>query len=387
MSIHGVTERTRFSRGGHLRLGKKHPERGYPMKSDHFIADFEDPAVEALFHEIYGAEPKRVTVAFAGETLEEIFPQFYKCYGSSGLKCYGTGDKASRWTDEGFVEVECPEPHFCDFALANGRNGKPGCQEKATLQFFIQKLPVLQVFQVATSSINSIVNINSAIRMLQNIRGGQRISGVWVDLVLKEQDTTVDGKKTKIFVIDLVLPFSLDQIQQVRSIFEAPALPAPAAVAEHTARPAAARAAVPPPVEEDGPADDVIETTAEPAQPVATGYSDAVAQAFEAARTSDVKRKALLDGAAIGNWSEAMLLEKIGAPVQVSAPASGGRPAQAQTVAPPVAAPASPPPATRPPVQAPPAPEPEPESYVDPRQGELIGVNGTNTPSYGIMDF
>lgn len=227
MPIKGLSDRRRFTRGGHIRLGRKTKnQRGteYPEKSDHFIPDFESEEATALFHQLYGEKPNRITVAFAGETQEEIFPQYYKAYGASaGLKCKGDGEYAQRADDKGNLhEVDCPGPEHCDFARANG------CKQMASLQFFIKGLPGIQVFQINTTSFNSILNINTGIDLLQSIRGNKRISGVWVDLLLVPQTAQANGRKVEIYVLKLDINASLDNLAALECAFEPPkSLPAP----------------------------------------------------------------------------------------------------------------------------------------------------------------
>lgn len=220
MPIKGLSDRRRFTRGGHLRLGKKHESGRYPVKSDHFIADFENPEVEALFYRLYGAEPKRITICFGADDAEDIFPQYYKCYGSSaGLKCKGDGEVASRINTQGELEeVDCPTPEHCEFGKRNG------CKQMASMQFFIKGLPGIQIFQVNTTSFNSIVNLNSGIDLLRTVRGGRSIRGVWVDLCLNEQQAQANGKAVTIYVMKLDIPVSLDNLGALQCAFDAPAL-------------------------------------------------------------------------------------------------------------------------------------------------------------------
>lgn len=227
MPIKGLSDRRRLTRGGHIRLGiKKTSAKGaeYPEKSDHFIADFENDAVQRRFYELYGAEPKRITIAFGNDDPEFIFPQYYKAYGkSSGLKCKGDGETASRITDKGeLVEVDCPGPEHCDFARANG------CKQMASLQFFIKGLPGIQIFQINTTSFNSIVNLNTGIELLQRVRGAKSICGVWVDLLLVPQDAQANGKRVLIYVMKLDIKASLDNLAVLECAFDPiAALPAP----------------------------------------------------------------------------------------------------------------------------------------------------------------
>lgn len=220
MTIKGISDIRRLTRGGKFRLGiKVKNARGkmYPQKSDHFIADLENEETQKLFHEIYGDEPKRIRIAFPSNDPEQFFPQFYKCYGSgSGLKCRGDGERADRAQADGtFSEVDCDEPQNCEFAQENG------CHRLASLQFFVEGLPGIEVFQVDTTGFHSIVNLNTGIELLQMLRGGRGIAGVFVDLVLVPQTAQAAGKKVGIFVMKLNIPVSLENAAQLTSVFEA----------------------------------------------------------------------------------------------------------------------------------------------------------------------
>lgn len=265
MPIRGCTDAPpRFTRAGHIRLGvKTQNARGsiYPEKSDHFIADFESPESIELFHQTYGAQPKKITIAFAHETAEEIFPQWYMCYGaSSGLKCKGDGDTAQRADATGNLsEVECPGPNECDFGRTNR------CKQQARMMFFIRGLPGFQVFQCNTTSWNSIRNINSGLEMLRVVRGDRPVRGVWVDLYLVPQTAQHDGKQVQIYVLKIDIPTNLDNLKALECALEIrpAALPAP-----------------------DESRDEYLTPTipqAEVVQPAPTGPSPEAAAAFAAA--------------------------------------------------------------------------------------------------------
>jgi len=310
MPIKGLSDIRRITRGGHIRLGER-VERTrdgktvtYPQKSDHFIADFDDPEMESLFYKIYGDKPTVIRVAFPSDNADNFFQQWYKCYGStSGLKCKGDGEIAQRIVDNEMVELPCPSPDECDFAQANG------CKRIASLQCFIKGLPGLNVFQVNTSSFNSIVNLNSGIDMLRWARGGRTISGVWVDLILKEQQAqaTVKGKQqaVTIYVMELKIPVSLDNVNQLVSCVEAPAmLPPPDDKRDEYLQPVNGFAPDPDPE----PAPEPVK--AEPSNGSLETDPDVVA-AFSMAKTSDVKKRALLVSATENGWSKGKLIEKV----------------------------------------------------------------------------
>jgi hypothetical protein len=223
MPIKGISEKRRFSRGGKIRLGQKATSKRtgnqYPEKSDHFIFDPIDETLTPVFEKLFGKTPTKITVAFPSEDLEIVFPQYYKCYGSSGLLCKGDGELALRRNDQGELEeVECIAPTNCAYAVSRGIKNKPGCKQVGSLQFFIPDLPVLQIFQIDTSSYNNIINLNSQLEILSRIAG--RISFIPLVLVLKSQDATnpETGQKIQIYVLDLVLGVGLRDVGKLRPL-------------------------------------------------------------------------------------------------------------------------------------------------------------------------
>ena len=220
MPIKGLSDIRRFSRGGKIRLGEKRKNANgaeYPAKLDYFLFDPEDPAMLPVFKERYGEKPRRIKIAFASEDTAVVFPQHYKLYGTSGLACKGDGERATRLADGGkMVELDCPGPANCQFALSKGKHGKPGCKQVASLQFFIPEMPVMQVWQIDTSGFHSIVNINSQLDILRQIRG--RISFIPVDLIIKPVQAQVDGKKVVVYALDLVVGVGLSQIAALQPL-------------------------------------------------------------------------------------------------------------------------------------------------------------------------
>jgi len=299
MPIKGLSETRRITRGGYIRLGemKVSPRTGaeYPSAVDYFIPDFEDQSIQETFRELYGDRPRRITVAPPppGDPAQ-FFPQWYKCYGkTSGLKCKGDGEQAQRSINGGMEEISCPGPDACDFGKEHG------CRAVASLQVFIKGLPTLEVFQINTGSRNSIINLNSGIDMLQWLRGGRGIAGVWVDLVIVPQEATVDGKKKNIYVMKLIMPVGLDDVQKLTSAVE-------------TVEPLAL------PVPDDSrdpyiqPKNGHQEDHDKPAESVPGFDTDRdVVTALDQAGMGEAARAAMLRSAEAGNWSKDQLLATI----------------------------------------------------------------------------
>lgn len=321
MPIKGVSEVRRITRGGHIRLGEmKETANGkqYPSKVDYFIADFDDPENARIFHELYGEKPKKIEIAFAYETIDENFPQWYKFYGkSAGLRCKGDGEKAIRVMENGeYGDVECPEPDYCNYCMMNG---KPQCTRNASLQFFIKGIPGLCVYQINTTSFNSIVNINSNIDLLRNWRNGAPISGLWLELELAPQFAHAQGKKVTIYTLRLNIKNALHEILAQRQDWRPPAsLPAPLDVYDPLL------AMEPDPFVSTAPVDDEEYAEAAPVSPVhnddAPDWADDedIREHIEAIPA--VKCAALLKSALKNGWTKLEFLEVLRKQGHISAP-------------------------------------------------------------------
>ncbi|MGE5572985.1 MAG: hypothetical protein ACM3ZU_08215 [Bacteroidota bacterium] len=205
MPIHGISDVRRLPRLGKVRLGIKDtsPRTGneFPRAVDFFVVKPDESTSEAAaeaFHQVYGDKPKSLDIMFPVEDKEQFFAQFYRRYGSgSGLLCKGDGATAmeiDRGTGE-IREIEC-NPAECEWAE------KKHCRPIGTLQFLLYRVPGLGVWQVDTSSYNSIVNINSAIDFIRAITGG-RIAMIPLKLVVRPKEVQVEGKKKVVHVMDI----------------------------------------------------------------------------------------------------------------------------------------------------------------------------------------
>jgi len=190
MSIIGLSEKLRLPRRGKIRLGeKKLSAKGkeYPSALDYFVCPEE-------VQEIYGDKPRKLDIMLPMEEREQFFPQAYKRYGSStGLVCRGDGQVATEITEDGMKEIECQGkdcPHY----------QKGDCKQIGNLQVILPKVKGLGIYQIDTSSYNSIVNINSGVEMIRGMLG--RIS--WIPLILEvqmqEAHPQVNGKRIKTII-------------------------------------------------------------------------------------------------------------------------------------------------------------------------------------------
>lgn len=152
----------------------------YPTETDHFVVP---PEVAA----IYGEEPKELDIMFPIDDIEEIFPQAYEHYGSGkGLKCTGNGEEAMKYDESSKSMV----PQSCPCELLDQKK----CSQRGHLLVMLPKVNMGGIYQIDTSSFNSIIDLNSSIDYVRALVG--RFS--MVPLVLKrEPRKTHHGGKTQ----------------------------------------------------------------------------------------------------------------------------------------------------------------------------------------------
>jgi len=208
--IKGLSDRLRLPRRGKIRLGEKvvseKTGKEFPKALDYFVCPDE-------VKKVYGEKPRKLDIMLPMENVEHFFPQYYKRYGSSkGLVCKGDGEVAVEMDEDGMREIECPGKD-CPYYQ------KGECKQIGNLQVILPKIKGLGVYQIDTSSYNSIVNLNSGIEMIRGMLG--RVS--WVPLILEvqmqEAHPLVNGKKIKtiIPVMSITSDVSVQDLLKMRA--------------------------------------------------------------------------------------------------------------------------------------------------------------------------
>ncbi len=231
MSIKGISEVRRLPRLGVIRLGEKAKTssgKEYPRKLDHFSL-VDAPGIA----EVFGSKPKTIEIMLPHEDPEVFFPVYRKAYGrSSGLFCKGTGETASRTRmgvsdgkpgADGKVRLAAGvafDPEGEKFIKEQGLDVKVGkrfelpclgaecpytlkkvCRPIGVFMFMVPKAQGVGVFQISTTSFNSIVDLGSYIDIVRQIAG--RISMIPLTLSLVPKQAQVDGKAVGIFHLKL----------------------------------------------------------------------------------------------------------------------------------------------------------------------------------------
>ena len=221
MPIDGLSDVTRLPRLGKIHLGfKDQTKKGAPTATNYFVLPDKDEVGElaATMRKIYGEKPNELPIIFPIEDEDKFASQYYRCYSMTrGLVCKGDGKTCLQTVDTStkalanrdskpenieLQELPC-KARECQYYKANQ------CREIMMLQFMLPDIPSIGIWQIDTSSVNSIININSAVKLYKGIFG--RVSMLPLTLTLKPQDVVspVDQKKKKVYTLHLEARASL----------------------------------------------------------------------------------------------------------------------------------------------------------------------------------
>lgn len=229
--IKGVTERPRLPRLGKIRLGIKvqgQGKREHPKATNHFVCP---PEVI----EVFGAEPTSLSIRFPTEDVEQWAAHWYRSYSSyRGLTCKGDGERANRLVDLDRVKVtaegELPQSdhpthwpvarHDASNTTYRGIDCAPDscpqfaerlCRPVMNLMFMLPEVEGLGIYQIDTSSWNSIRNVLSGIMLIRALIG--RVGGIplTLSLVPQQVQVRVDDKQVvkTVRVLRLTAPYRL----------------------------------------------------------------------------------------------------------------------------------------------------------------------------------
>ncbi len=201
MPIKDLTERTMLPRIGKIHLGIKDPDRGFPRATDYFVLPEDHPQYRELV-EAFGEKPTELRIVFPVNDEEQIASQYYRLYSRSrGLICKGDGETCRRLIDtqsKALADADSKDTNWIE-TECKGREcpDHPGrCKEVMNLQFMLPEIPGLGIWQIDTSSINSILNINSGFALIRAVYN--RINMVPILLSLEpKQVKSPDDQKLK----------------------------------------------------------------------------------------------------------------------------------------------------------------------------------------------
>jgi hypothetical protein len=212
VSIVGLSDERRIPRLGRIRLGHVN----YNTQSEKT-----NPEEDPFFHvpeeveRVYGTKtPTELDIMFPVNDRGVVFAQAYEYYGGGKrLLCSGDGRQAMRWDAKKLTmqPTECPCNLLGD-----------GCKQRAHLLVMLPKVRQTGVYQIDTSSVMSIININSYLHMLapdDNPDSGLLGYFAMVPMKLRRvpRDIFPKGYHRKSYPLELVLEATEDEIRDLRA--------------------------------------------------------------------------------------------------------------------------------------------------------------------------
>ncbi len=209
MPIKDLTERTMLPRIGKIHLGVKHPTKGYPMATDYFVFP-EDHAQYKDLVDTFGAKPAELRIVFPINDEEQVASQYYRQYSQSrGLVCKGDGIECNQVTDVKTGALATSDAKDTKWAksVCGGRECPDylanKCKEVMNLQFMLPEIPGLGIWQIDTSSINGIINVNSSFDLIRAVYGTIAMVPILLSLEPKQVKSPVDGKLKTVRVMHI----------------------------------------------------------------------------------------------------------------------------------------------------------------------------------------
>jgi hypothetical protein len=216
MSLESLGLKARLPRIGKIRLGEKAISakgKEYPKALDYF--SFRDVPELA---ELYGEKDCRSIprIMLPSELEDEWFQTSWTAYGkSTGIFCrswdgvvatrtnmgendpQGTNfikDRGLQVADGEMFDMPCTGEE-CPYYI------KKRCKKLGRLFFFVLDSPIYGVYEISTTSINSIRNVISAARAIVSTAG--RITGIPLTLKLEPAEVAPEGRKKTVWVLNL----------------------------------------------------------------------------------------------------------------------------------------------------------------------------------------
>lgn len=206
-TIKGISDVRRLPRLGKIRLGiRVRNAKGMGKKCEHPADEmcwFCSHAQETPWfvcpdevRKVYGEKPTELDVMLPVNDTDIVFPQAYEAYGMSrGLKCTGNGHTALRYNEKTkeMEDWDCP----CEW-LEKGK-----CAKRGHLSVILPRVSIGGVYQIDTSSWNSIVDINSSMAHIDCLI--KRIALVPLKLKRQPTDTFYEGQRSTHYTLRLEL--------------------------------------------------------------------------------------------------------------------------------------------------------------------------------------
>jgi hypothetical protein len=217
---------------GKVKIGQKHPEKGYPMALDYFVCDTANAQYKQAFSDVFGDRPKALKIVFPCDRLEDICANYYEIRDREG-KVFARGDgenfKVALKRQDRVEFVDYGPDKVGEYGglqafmekIAKGLSSEKfeaKWKEKLTMRFILVGVNITGLWQLDTSASES--SIPSMIAQIDEImqKTGGRLSDIPFDLIVKMCKSDKSGDSKRYPVISIVCNYSPDDIQKVASL-------------------------------------------------------------------------------------------------------------------------------------------------------------------------
>lgn len=199
---------------GKIKIGMKHPQKGYPMSVDYFIASGN---YVNEFKTQFGEKPKKLSIAFISNDVTEACNERFEAYVKGKRYGWGNGETFTVFDPKkgekgGYVEVTAGDPRL---------KGLPW-KHTLTLRFVILDLPGIMGYwslqtMATETSIPTIVNTFDHIKRQAN----DNIIGFPFNLIVEKKTGYHPTEPKSYPMVSLVPNFTENEVEKVRSYIEA----------------------------------------------------------------------------------------------------------------------------------------------------------------------
>lgn len=193
---------------GKIKIGIKNEQKGYPMSLDYFrpTGNYANE-----FNNIYGDKPRKLTVAFISDDLNEVCNERYECWDKGKRWGWGDGNTFTVWDGQKYAE--------------NIATGDPLLQGKKweimlTLRFVLLDMKgIMGYWSFSTKAKQT--TIPTVVKAFDYVRErANTIVGFPFNLIVEKKTGYNPGEARNYPVVSLVPNFSDESIEKVAQYLE-----------------------------------------------------------------------------------------------------------------------------------------------------------------------
>lgn len=230
MPIEGLSQVIRLPRLNKIRMGIKvvgANGKEHPQKTEYFVCP---PEVQ----KVYGEKTTCLDVAIPVEDEELWASTWYRLYSATqGLVCWGGGRGPNNYPCERLYDIETGErahkeakhtewrDYTCEDEDCPDFKAENGCKPVMQLRFCLYKVPGLGIYEIDTSSRNSIINVQSCAKYIRDIYKG-RIAGIPLKLTIGPKSVNLpdSAKRQTVYVLNFNTDLTLLEMASATKKFQ-----------------------------------------------------------------------------------------------------------------------------------------------------------------------